>query len=66
MEVLISTPTTANAALQVGAVTETMTVTSEAVPTLNTEDATVGDTFNEKQVKALPFLARNVTGLLTL
>jgi hypothetical protein len=66
VEILISTPTTVNAPLQVGAVTETMTVTSEAVPTINTEDATIGNTFTEKEVKNLPFLARNVTGLLTL
>jgi hypothetical protein len=66
VEILISTPTTANAGLQLGAVTEQMVVSAEAVPMLNTEDATTGDTFNEKQVKNLPFLARNVTGLLTL
>ena len=66
VEILVSTPTTLNATLTVGAVTESVVVSAEAVPTINTEDATVGDTFNEKQVKALPFLARNVTGLLTL
>lgn len=66
VEILISTPTTLNASLELGAVTEQVVVSAEAVPTINTEDATTGDTFNEKQVKNLPFLARNVTGLLTL
>src|SRR6266478_7795625 len=37
-----------------------------AAPTLNTEDASVGNAFAEDQVKSLPFLARNVVNLLTL
>jgi carboxypeptidase family protein len=66
VEILISTPTTLNAALQLGAVTEEVVVSAEAMPTINTQDATVGDTFNEAHIKSLPFYARNVTGLLTL
>lgn len=66
VEILISTPTTVNAGMTLGAVTEQEIVTAEAVPTINTEDATIGDTFDESRVKNLPFLARNVTGLLTL
>lgn len=66
VEILISTPTTLNASLELGAVSEEVVVSAEAVPTLNTEDATVGDSFNEKEIKSLPFYARNVTGLLTL
>jgi len=34
--------------------------------TLNTSDATIGNTFNETQVRELPLLSRNVVGLLSL
>jgi hypothetical protein len=64
--VLVSTPTTLDVKLELGASTETVTVEAEATPALNTEDATVGTAFQEQQVKDLPFLARNVVNLLTL
>ncbi len=66
VEVLVSTPTTLNIQLQLGQVTEQVVVTAEAAPEINATDATIGNTFNEKQVKELPFLARNVVGLLAL
>ncbi len=66
VEVLVSTPTTLDIRLELGSLSETVTVEAEAVPMLNTSDATVGNPFSEKEVKALPFLARNVVNLLTL
>ncbi|HWQ35340.1 MAG TPA: carboxypeptidase-like regulatory domain-containing protein [Blastocatellia bacterium] len=66
VELLVSTPLTLNLAFtEVGAVSETVTVTGGET-TLNTTDATIGNTFNEVQVKELPLLSRNVVGLLTL
>ena len=65
IRVLVATPTTQNMVLQVGGRTETVTVTAEA-PQLDTTDATVGNPFGEKDVKTLPFLARNAMNLLTL
>jgi len=66
VSVLVATPTRLDFKLQVGSVTQEVSVTAEAAPALNTEDATVGNTFVEAQIKALPFLARNVVNLLTI
>src|SRR5262245_410237 len=66
MQLLVSTPLTFNINFkEVGAVNETVTVTGgESI--LNTSDATIGNTFNEMQIKELPLLSRNVVGLLSL
>lgn len=64
--ILVATPTKLDISLEVGTVTQTVMVESTAVPNLNTQDATVGNAFEENQVKTLPFLARNVVNLLTL
>lgn len=63
----VDTPTDVTAVLEVGSVNEVVTVTSNTVETLlNTQDATVGNTFVEQQVTQLPTEARNVLSLLTL
>src|SRR5262249_46802699 len=66
VQVLVSTPLTLNLTFkEVGAVNESVTVTGgESI--LNTSDATIGNTFNETQIKELPLLSRNVVGLLSL
>lgn len=64
--VLVASPTTLDAQLALGDVKETVTVEAAALPTLNTVDATVGNPFDEKEVKGLPFAARNPVNLLTL
>jgi hypothetical protein len=66
VEVLVATPTNLDVRLELGAMTQQVIVESAAAPALNTEDATVGNTFGEDEVKNLPFLARNVVNLLTL
>jgi Carboxypeptidase regulatory-like domain len=65
VSVLVATPTTLDVRLALGSMSEQVVVES-AVPLLNTEDASVGNAFEEDQVKTLPFLARNVVNLLTL
>lgn len=65
LRLLVNTPVTQNIQLEVGAVTETISVSAEATQ-LNTLDATVGNTFGTKPVLQLPFEARNVVGLLAL
>ncbi len=50
---------------QVGAVTETVTVQG-GESALNTSDATIGNNFNEQQIKSLPLQANNVVFLLSL
>src|SRR6202140_9669 len=62
---LVNTPATANVPLKVGAATEVLTVTSEA-PALNLVDASVGNSFDEKQVRQIPLEGRNVPDLLSL
>jgi len=64
--IVVATPTKLDVALEIGSVSQQVMVESAAVPQLNTQDATVGNAFNEDQVKSLPFLARNVVNLLTL
>ncbi len=65
LELLVDTPATANVSLEIGAVTEVVTVEADAV-LLNTTDATVGNAFNETKVRQLPLLTRNVVELMSL
>jgi hypothetical protein len=65
LELLVNTPATANMQLKVGAIAEVVTVTSEA-PALNLVDASIGNPFNETQVKQIPLEGRNVPELLSL
>ena len=66
VQVLVSTPLTLNLAFnKVGQVSEAVTVQG-GESTLNTSDATIGNTFNQMQVRELPLSARNVVGLLSL
>jgi hypothetical protein len=66
VSVLVATPTRLDFRLELGAVTQQVTVESAAAPTINTQDATVGNTFNEQEIKDLPILARNIVNLLTI
>jgi len=65
VELLVATDRKLDFQLELGEVNQSIVV-SEAPPALNTQDATVGNAFNEQEVKELPFLARNVVNLLTL
>ncbi|MGB8459748.1 MAG: carboxypeptidase-like regulatory domain-containing protein [Candidatus Acidiferrum sp.] len=65
LQLLVNLPSTQNVTLDVGAATETVEVSAEAA-TLNTTDASLGNAFNENQVKELPLEGRNVPDLLSL
>ena len=65
LQLLVNTPATANVRLKVGAATETVTVTSEA-PALNLVDASIGNSFNQIQVREIPLEGRNVPEMLSL
>jgi hypothetical protein len=65
LQLLVNTPATVNAQLQLGQGSQVITV-SEAAPVLNMVDASIGDTFNETHVKQIPIEGRNVPDLLTL
>src|SRR5262249_35758936 len=62
---LVNTPATANIQLKVGAATENVTVTSES-PALNMVDASIGNSFDQNQVRQIPLEGRNVPDLLSL
>ncbi len=65
LPLLVNTPATANVQLKVGSATENVTVTGEA-PALNLVDASIGNPFDETQVKQIPLEGRNVPDLLSL
>jgi carboxypeptidase family protein len=65
LALLVNTPATANVELKIGGTNETVTVTSEA-PAINMVDASLGNSFEEKQVIQLPLEGRNVPDLLSL
>src|SRR5215471_13983728 len=65
LQLLVSTPATVNAQLKVGGSSEVVTVTGEA-PALNMVDASLGNSFDETQVKQIPLDGRNVPELLSL
>ena len=64
-ELLVNLPTTVNVVLEVGTAAETVEVSAQA-QALNTTDASLGNAFNENQVKELPLEGRNVPDLLSL
>src|ERR1700739_2159082 len=65
LQLLVNTPATANVQLKIGTTSETVTVSSEA-PAINLVDASIGNSFDEVQVKQLPLEGRNVPDLLSL
>jgi hypothetical protein len=65
IQLLVNTPATVNATLEVGGATQVVSVTAEA-PALNTTDATLGNAITENQVKQLPLEARDVAALYSL
>jgi Carboxypeptidase regulatory-like domain len=67
VELVVRTPANMNFELEVGHVTETVTVSAGAGDTLiNRHDATIGNAFTAPQITQLPLEGRNVAGLLSL
>jgi Carboxypeptidase regulatory-like domain len=65
LQLLVNTPATANVRLQLGKTSEVVNVTTEA-PILNTVDASLGNSFDQNQVRQIPLEGRNVPDLLSL
>ena len=64
---LVSSPTSVEVNLEIGALTESVTVQAGSAELLvNRDDATLGSTFVNKQITQLPLEARSVPSLLTL
>jgi hypothetical protein len=65
LQLLVNLPATVNVTLEVGSSAQTVEVSAQT-ETLNTTDASLGNAFNENQVKELPLEGRNVPDLLSL
>ncbi|HSR68041.1 MAG TPA: carboxypeptidase regulatory-like domain-containing protein [Acidobacteriota bacterium] len=66
VRLLVDTPATLDLKLELGEISEVVTITGAAEQVLNTSDATIGNTFNENQIVNLPLESRNVVNLLSL
>src|SRR5689334_10534037 len=66
LQALVDTPTVRDVQLEIGAVSETVDVTSTAEAAINTSDASIGNSFERKRIVELPLNANNVVGLLSL
>jgi len=67
LRALVSKPTEVTVPLEVGAVTESVSVTAGANESIiNTQDASLGNNFVAQQITQLPLNARNVANLLSL
>lgn len=62
----VDTPANVDAQLEVGDISETVSVSGAGEAPLNTTDATIGNTFESRRISELPLNARNVVGLLSL
>src|SRR3989441_789626 len=62
---LVGSPVDASMQLELGTIGETVQVEASAVQ-INTQDATLGNNFVNRQISQLPLEARNITSLLTL
>jgi hypothetical protein len=65
VQLLVDNPVTINVKLNVGAANEVVEVTAQGA-VINTSDASLGNAFDEHQVKDLPMEGRNVPDLLSL
>ena len=62
---LVGSPVDASMQLELGTIGETVQVEASAVQ-INTQDATLGNNFVNRQISQLPLEARNILSLLTL
>jgi hypothetical protein len=65
LQLLVNSPATSDVTLEVGAVSQVIEVLGQQ-NTINTADASIGNAFDETQVKSLPLEGRNVPDLLSL
>src|SRR5215217_2103078 len=66
LQAQIDTPGTRDVQLEVGNITETVSIVAGADAPVNTTDATIGNTFESRRIIELPLNANNVVGLLSL
>lgn len=66
VRLVVDTPKTLDIPLELGDLSEVVTVSTTSEGVLNQRDATIGNAFNEKQIVELPLNRRNVVDLLSL
>jgi hypothetical protein len=66
VEALVSSTQRVNIKLELGAVSDTVTVMESSGAAVNTTDATIGNAFDSRQILALPFEGRDPAGVLSL
>src|SRR5205085_10284023 len=66
LQAQIDTPGTFDVQLEVGNISETVSVVAGVDAPINTTDATIGNTFESRRITELPLNANNVVGLLSL
>src|ERR1051325_331425 len=62
----IDTPGTQDVQLEVGNISETVSIVAGAETPINTSDATLGNTYESRRIIELPLNSNNVVGLLSL
>src|SRR6266404_5336397 len=65
LTLLVNTPATVNTQLKLGSASETVHVSAQE-PILDLVDASIGNSFDEQQVRDIPLEGRNVPDLLSL
>ncbi len=65
LNLMVDTPATVDLKMEIGQLSETITVEAGAVK-LNTQDATIGNAFEGLRIRQLPLESRNVANLLSL
>jgi len=66
VQLLVDSPASLNVTLGVEKATTVVEVAGGEAPQVNTQDATLGNAFNNTQVMALPFEGRDPVGMLSL
>lgn len=66
VQALVDTAANLDVSLEVGNVSETVSVIAGGDAPINTTDATIGNTFESRRITELPLNAGNVVGLLSL
>jgi Carboxypeptidase regulatory-like domain len=66
VDALVSSTQRVNIKLELGAVSDTVTVMESSGATVNTTDASIGNAFDSRQILALPFEGRDAAGVLSL
>ena len=66
VQALVDTPSDIDVQLEVGNISETVSVIAGGDAPINTSDATIGNTFESRRITELPLNAGNVVSLLSL